>query len=63
MYQFVAAYRSIGVSFLFAIVFGIIGVIGFSTFPRVMSYFSVIFGGIGCIIAAIFLIIADSAYR
>jgi hypothetical protein len=61
MHQFVAAYRSIGISFLSALAFGIIGVIGFATLPRAMSYFSVVFGGIGCIVAAIFLLIADSA--
>jgi Zn-dependent protease len=51
MHQFVAAYRSIGISFLFALLFGIIGVIAFATLPRAMSYFSVVFGGIGCIVA------------
>ena len=60
MYEFVSAYISIGISFLAAVVFGILGVIAFSYFPGIMSYVSIITGGIGCILSAIFLFSAES---
>ena len=60
MYEFVSAYISIGISVLAAIVFGILGVIAFSYFPGPMSYVSIITGGIGCILTAIFLFSAES---
>lgn len=62
MYQFVEAYHSLGISFLSAIGFGVLGILLLSFFPGFMTYASIIIGGVGCILSGIFLFIADSAY-
>jgi len=60
MYQFVAAYKSIGIAALSALGIGILGLILFSLMPAVMSYLTTIFGGFGCIFGGTFLLLANS---
>jgi polyferredoxin len=62
MYEFVAAYKSIGLAFLVAIGLGVLGVFGFSFIPGIMAYTTIILGGIGSIVFAIYLLASDSGY-
>lgn len=62
MYEFVAAYKSIGVAFLASIGLGIVGVLAFTTIPGIMAYTTIILGGIGSIVFAIYLMTSLSEY-
>jgi len=55
MFNFVTAYKSIGISFIAAIVIGIVGILTYSCIPMIMSYASIILGGIVCLIFGSYL--------
>lgn len=62
MYEFVAAYKAIGIAFLVAIGLGIVGVLGFSFIAGIMAYTTIITGGLGSIVFAIYLMASESGY-
>ena len=62
MYEFVAAYKSIGVAFLTAIGLGILSVLLFTTIPGIMAYTTIILGGLGSIVFAVYLLTSLSEY-
>ena len=57
MFNFVAAYESVGVSLLCGLVLGIIGILLYTCMPGCMAYSSIILGAICCIVFAIILFI------
>lgn len=61
MYNFVKAYKEVGIAFLVAIGLGIVGVLAFSYLPGIMTYATIIVGGVGSVIFAIYLLAADSS--
>lgn len=57
MFNFVAAYNSIGVSLLCGLGLGLLCILLIGCMPQVMSYISVIVGGGSCVVLAILLFI------
>jgi hypothetical protein len=57
MFNFVAAYESMGVSLLCGLGLGLLCILLFSCMPQAMAYISVIFGGISCVGLAIVLFV------
>jgi hypothetical protein len=60
MYEFVAAFKSIGIALLTVIGLGIVGVLGFSCIPGIMAYISIIGAGIGSIVFAVYIIVSTA---
>ena len=58
MFNFVAAYESVGVSLLCGIGLGIFGILLFSCMPKFMTYTSIILGSLCCVAMAIILFVS-----
>ena len=57
MFNFVAAYESMGVSLLYGLGLGLLCILLFSCMPQAMAYISVIVGGSCCVALAILLFV------
>jgi len=57
MFNFVAAYESMGVALLYGLGLGLLCILLFSCMPQAMAYISVILGGISCVVLAILLFV------
>ena len=58
MFNFVAAYESVGVSLLCGMVLGIFGILLFTCMPKFMTYTSIILGSLCCVAMAVILFIS-----